>query len=64
MNPLQNQCRALFHTVDKVFRPKDSLDNPSRKEPILISKLEKGDAAFHNKNVFLDRTSRGTLGSS
>jgi hypothetical protein len=53
MNPLQNQRRALFHTVDKIFRPNDSRDNPSRKEPISISKLQKGDAAFHNKKRFL-----------
>jgi hypothetical protein len=53
MNPIQNQRRALFHTVDKVFRPNDTKDTPSRKEPISISKLEKGDAAFHDKKRFL-----------
>jgi hypothetical protein len=52
MNPLQNQGRTLFHTIDKVFWPNYSKDNSSRKEPISISKLEKGDAAFHDTKVF------------
>jgi hypothetical protein len=39
--------------VDKVFRPNDAKDNPSKKLPISTSKLEKGDAAFHDKKQFL-----------
>jgi hypothetical protein len=53
MNPLQNQRRTLFHNIDKVFRPNEKGDNPSRKEPISISKLEKGDAALHDTKRFL-----------
>jgi hypothetical protein len=53
MNPLKNQRRTLFHTIDKVFRPNDAFDNSSRKEPISISKLQKGDAALHDKKRFL-----------
>jgi hypothetical protein len=36
-----------------VFRPNDERDGPSRKEPISISKLEKGDAALHDTKRFL-----------
>jgi hypothetical protein len=53
MNPLQNQRRALFHTVDRVFRPNDDRENPHHKEPISISKLKKGNAAFHDKKRLL-----------
>jgi hypothetical protein len=53
MNPLKNQRCTLFHTIDKVFRPNDASDNSSRKEPILISKLQKGDAMLHDKKRFL-----------
>jgi hypothetical protein len=53
MNPLKNQRRTLFHNIDKVFRPNEADDNPSRKEPISLSKLEKGDAAINDKKRFL-----------
>jgi hypothetical protein len=53
MNPLKNQRRTRFHTIDKVFRPNDTNDNPHRKEPISVSKLEKGDAALHDEKCFL-----------
>ena len=53
MNPLTNQRRALFHNIDKVFRPNDEYDHEYRKEPISISKLKKGDAAFQDKKKCL-----------
>jgi hypothetical protein len=48
-NPLRNQRRALLHSIDRVFRPSDSQDNSERKEPIAVSKLDKGDAAWQNQ---------------
>jgi hypothetical protein len=60
MNPLQNQRRTLFHTIDKVFRPNDSKDSASRKEPISINKLEKGEAAFHDQKRFLGWDFKGS----
>jgi hypothetical protein len=48
-NPLQNQRRALLHSIDRVFRPSDSGDAPDRKEPISVSKLDKGDASWQDQ---------------
>jgi hypothetical protein len=48
-NPLRNQRRALLHSIDRVFRPSDSGDAPDRKEPISVSKLDKGDAAWQDQ---------------
>ena len=38
--------RALFHAIDKVFRPVEVGDNPHRKEPISKKKLDKGDCSW------------------
>ena len=44
--PIAHQRRALLHNIDKVFRPNDTEDHAQRKQPISVSKLDKGDAAF------------------
>jgi hypothetical protein len=53
MNPLKNQCRTLFHNIDKEFQPNNKHDNASHKELISISKLEKADAVLHDLKCFL-----------
>jgi hypothetical protein len=36
--------RVLLHTLEKVFRPPDSQDNPHRQEPASVKNMRKGDA--------------------
>lgn len=38
--------RALFQSLDKVFRPLSPDDNPMRQEPVSVKKLKKGDATW------------------
>jgi len=38
--------RHLLHTIDSVFRPLSATDSPFRTEPISVTKLLKGDAAW------------------
>jgi hypothetical protein len=45
--------RVLFHTLDEVLRPKDSLDEDARKEPISVKKLRKGDARWSTTKQML-----------
>jgi hypothetical protein len=45
--------RTLFHTLDEVLRPKDSLDDDARQEPISIKKLRKGDARWSTTKQML-----------
>ncbi|VEU43031.1 unnamed protein product, partial [Pseudo-nitzschia multistriata] len=45
--------RALFHSLDQVFRPLDSKDTPYRQEPASIKKLKKGDATWATSKVIL-----------
>jgi hypothetical protein len=45
---------TIFHAIDAVFRPNDSLDDGTpRKEPISLSKLQKGDALWATRKVML-----------
>jgi hypothetical protein len=41
---LRRLRRVLFHTLDEVLRPNDTVDCDARQEPISIKKLMKGDA--------------------
>jgi hypothetical protein len=50
---LNNLRRILFHTLDEVFRPLDSADRPSRKEPASTKKLAQGDAHWTTRKVIL-----------
>jgi hypothetical protein len=49
MNPLLNQQNMLVHDINKVFWPNDKNDNEFQMDPILIMKLQKGDASFQGK---------------
>jgi hypothetical protein len=45
---------TIFHAIDAVFRPNDSLDDGTpQKEPISLSKLQKGDALWATRKVML-----------
>jgi hypothetical protein len=44
---------TLFECIDAVLRPLSPSDNPSRKEPISIKKLHKGDASWSTKKSIL-----------
>lgn len=45
---------TIFHAIDAVFRPNDSLDDGTpRKEPISLSKLQKGDALWATRKIML-----------
>jgi hypothetical protein len=44
---------TLFECIDAVLRPLSPTDNPSRKEPISIKKLLKGDAAWSTRKSIL-----------
>ena len=51
---LHNVRTTLFNTIDSVFRPLDLTDNqPSRKEPISVKKLHKGDARWTTRKPIL-----------
>jgi hypothetical protein len=43
----------LLHTLDEVFRPLESDDSPSRKEPASVKKLLQGDACWATRKVIL-----------
>jgi len=44
--------RILLEAIDQVFRPLDTLDNPTRREPVSIKKLMQGDTSWGTcKNV-------------
>ena len=45
--------RLLLHTVDRLFRPNHPSDDPSRKEPISRSKIDKGDATWATTKIIL-----------
>ena len=45
--------RVIFHALDKVFRPLDSLDSPHRKEPLSLSKLDEGDCCWSTRKQIL-----------
>ena len=45
--------RTLMHTIDSVFRPLSSSDPIHRTEPISLSKLAKGDAAWSTRKQML-----------
>jgi hypothetical protein len=42
----------VFHTIDRVFRPKDELDW-NRQEPNSLKRLGKGDAAWTTRKRML-----------
>jgi hypothetical protein len=46
--------------VDRVFWPNNDQDNPHCKEPISVSKLEKVEAAFHDKKRLLGWDFKGS----
>jgi hypothetical protein len=50
---LTNLRRILLHTLDEVFRPLESGDSPSRKEPASVKKLLQGDACWTTRKVIL-----------
>jgi hypothetical protein len=45
--------RAVFHSLDQVFRPVTSTDSPYRQEPASRKKLEKGDGYMATQKVYL-----------
>ena len=45
--------RTLMHTIDNVFRPLSPSDPVQRTEPISLSKLAKGDAAWSTRKQML-----------
>ena len=45
--------RAMFHALDKVFRPLGQGDNPFRQEPASLKKLRKGDATWSTRKIML-----------
>lgn len=45
--------RILFHALDEVLRPLDSGDHPSRREPLSIKKLLKGDCTWEQTKIML-----------
>ena len=46
--------RKLLHLNDRVFRPNDAADDPStRREPISLKKLSKGDACWATRKLVL-----------
>lgn len=38
--------RVLLHAIDDVLRPLDPQDDPSRREPVSVKKLQQGDASW------------------
>ena len=60
----QRVRKLLLHAVDKVFRPNDYYDPPSRREPVSLSKLRKGDCSWTTiKNIlgWIINTVAGTI---
>ena len=57
--------RKLLHLTDRVFRPNDAADDSSiRREPISLTKLDKGDACWATQKVVLGwliDTLKGTI---
>jgi hypothetical protein len=49
----QRVKRAFLHSLDKVFRKVDKLDNPHRQEPASLKKLLKGDATWSTRKAVL-----------
>jgi hypothetical protein len=45
--------RAIMHSIDKVMRPLQDTDLPDRKEPISLTKLEKGDGFMTTQKTIL-----------
>ena len=45
--------RALLHSLDRVFRPLQPDDRPTRQEPASIKKMKKGDATWGTRKVML-----------
>lgn len=45
--------RVLFHSLDRVFRPLEPDDVPSRQEPASLKKLIKGDGTWTTNKVML-----------
>ena len=43
----------MLHSLDKVLRPLEPTDNPSRQEPASVKKMEKGDAAWATRKILL-----------
>jgi hypothetical protein len=48
--------RILLHSLDQVFCPLESTDNPNRKEPASIKKMLKGDATWATRKTILGWT--------
>ena len=55
--------RALFHSLDRVFRPLSPTDHPSRQEPVSTKKLRKGDAAWATRKKMLGWTIDSVAGT-
>ena len=56
--------RILLHSLDRVFRPLEQGDVPTRQEPASVKKLLKGDATWTTKKVMLGwmiDTIKGTI---
>lgn len=45
--------KVLMHAIDDVFRPLDADDNPARREPVSLKKLEKGDCSWATLKTLL-----------
>jgi len=45
--------RAIMHSIDKIMRPLDPTDSEARREPISVTKLEKGDGFMDTKKTIL-----------
>jgi hypothetical protein len=52
----QHVKRTLFHSLDQVFRPLESGDNPNRQEPASIKKMLKGDATWATRKTIVGWT--------
>jgi hypothetical protein len=52
----QHVKRILFHSLDQVFRPLESTDNPNQQEPASIKKMLKGDASWATRKTILGWT--------
>jgi hypothetical protein len=60
----QRVLRAALHSIDKVLRPLEPSDGPSRKEPVSVKKLRQGDACWATRKTILGwdfDTEEGTL---
>ena len=43
----------LLHSVDRIFRPNDAMDNEYRREPVSIKKLNQGDLSWSTEKKIL-----------